>query len=267
MSYNPNIDFTARNVSRPVPTRRAWTVRRKSAPRPAATPLAARITRRFDVEWFDGTDIQDISRVVPALPLFEEAFGAFAHGVLIQTSEGPVAIEDVLPGMMLETGDGDHVQLMWKGSINLIPGAPTLSDVPQKLYRMMPDALGPGKPVQDQSFGPHARRLDRDPKARALLGVEQALVPVRLLADGMSVIEVQPVAPVRIYHLQTERHAAILAGGVEVETYHPGPDFALSMSDEMMDVFMNFFPHLSDLPDFGRMFAARLSEDDLAAFS
>lgn len=264
MSYNPNFDITGRNVSRQIPTRRAWTVRRKSAPRPAQ-PLSARITRRFDVEWFDGTGIQDFSRVVPALPLFEEAFGAFAHGIVIQTDRGPVAIEDIEPGMMLETGDGDFVRLMWKGSINLIPGAPTLSDVPQKIYRMMPDALGPGKPVQDQSFGPHARRLDRDPKARALLGVEQALLPLRLLADGMSVIEVQPVAPVRIYHLATERHAAILAGGVEVETYHPGPDFALSMSDEMMDVFMNFFPYLDDIPDFGRMCAARLSEDDLAA--
>ena len=82
----------------------------------------------------------------------------------------------------------------------------------------------------------------------------------------MSVIEVQPVAPVRIYHLATERHAAILAGGIEVETYHPGPDFALSMSDEMMDVFMNFFPYMNDLPDFGRMCAARMTADDLAAF-
>ena len=264
MSYSPDVPprhIARRNVSKP-----AWTVRRNSAPRPVAQ-LSSRVTRRFEVEWFDGTDIQDFSRVVPALPAFEEAFGAFAHGVLIQTDQGPVAIEDLLPGMMLETGDGEYTRLLWKGSIMLVPGAPTMSDTPQKLYRMMPDALGPGRPTQDQTFGPHARRLDRNPKARAIYGVTEALVPLRSLTDGMAVVEVTPATPVRIYHLMTETHSTIRANGVEVETYHPGPDLALSMSAEMMAVYMGFFPFLNDIRDFGRMTAARLNEGDLAAIA
>ena len=264
MSYSP--DVPVRQKSRRVVSKPAWTVRRRSAPRPA-TPLSARITRRFEVEWFDGKDVQDFSRVAPALPAFEEAFGAFAHGVLIQTDEGPVAIEDLLPGAMLETGDGEYSQLLWKGSIMMVPSAPTLSDAPQKLYRMMPDALGPGRPTQDQTFGPHARRLDRDPKARAAYGVSEAFVPIESLTDGTAVVGVTPPAPVRIYHLATEHHAVIKANGVELETYHPGPDLSLSMSDEMMSVFISFFPHLTDIREFGRMAAARLNIGDMAALN
>lgn len=238
----------------------AWTVRRAS--RPAPQQRAARLTRRFETEWLQGSDIMDATHIAPALPAFEKAFGAFAHGVLIQTTEGPVAIEDLLPGMYLECASGRVTQLMWKGSINIVPNAPTLNDEPDRLYRVMPDAFGLGRPVQDQTFGPQARRLDRDPKVRGMLGTDAALVPLSALADGHSVIEVTPVSTTRVYHLVCETHETILAAGMEVETYHPGPETPLSLSDEMMAMFLSFFPHINTIGDFGRLKAPRLSRED-----
>ena len=146
-----------------------------------------------------------------------------------------------------------------------MPNAPTLSDEPDRLYRVMPDAFGLGRPVQDQTFGPHVRRLDRDPKIRASLGSDAALVPLAALVDGHSVIEVTPVAPTRVYHLACEDHATILAAGLEVETYHPGPETPLSLSEEMMMQFMGFFPHISAIRDFGRLLAPRLTRSDVHA--
>lgn len=250
----------------PVPAGRPWTVRRKTSKpviKPQARPMAT-LSRRFEILWQNGRDIEDRSIVAPALPLFEQAFGAFSHGVLIQTIDGPVAVEDLLPGMLLETVDGRAVPLAWKGSITLVPGAPTLGDQPDRLYRVTADSLGPGRPLQDQTFGPHARRLNTDPKIRATIGTDAALIPVSELGAQGAAIEMTPVSPTRVYHLACPTHETIIAAGLPVETYHPGPDAVLSMSDEMMRTFMAFFPHLDGIRDFGRLTAPRMTGEELS---
>jgi len=248
----------------------AWTVPRSnvsrmpSMPRPAVP--RARVTRRFEYEWLEHGQVQSDVLVAPALPAFEAAFNAFTHGALIQTSEGPVAVEDLYPGMMLECADGRHSRLVWKGSINLVPGAPTLGDEP-KLYRVMSDAFGLGRPTQDQIFGPGVRRLDRDPKIRATMGAQAALVPLAAIADGHTVIEVTPLSPIRVYHLACETHETILAAGLEVETFHPGPETPISLPEEMLALFMKFFPNFDTVRDFGRLGTPRMTEDEFYAMS
>lgn len=264
MTATPTLPPFPELNAQPVDTS-TWTVRRErtsrtiqSQPRPAPK---ARVTRRFECEWLAGGEIQSTVTVAPALPAFEAAFNAFTHGALIQTCEGPVAVEDLMPGMMLDCGDGHYTKLLWKGSITLVPGAPTLGDEP-KLYRIMADAFGLGRPVQDQTFGPGARRLDRDPKLRAAMGTGAALVPLNAVADGHSVIEVTPMSPIRVYHLACEAHATILAAGLEVETFHPGPETLISLPEEMQAMFMQFFPHMTHIRDFGRLGTPRIAADE-----
>ena len=181
MSYTPPTlppmpeERRTRVVSEPRPS-----ARRTSRPRPASRPT--RFSRRYDIEWFENGEVLSATRTALALPAFEQAFGAFTHGVLIQTADGPVAVEDLVPGMWLECADGRLTQLLWKGSITLVPGAPSSMDEPDRLYRVMPDAFGLGRPVQDQTFGPHARRINRDPQLRATLGADAALVPLSSMA-------------------------------------------------------------------------------------
>lgn len=262
MSFNPPSlpPFSGTSARRSISEPR-WKVRRYSRPR--SVPTNSKLTRRFETEWLEDGEIRSASRVAPALPVFEQAFGAFSHGVLIQTADGPVAVEDLEPGVELECANGRRAPLIWKGSITLVPGAPTLADVPDRLYRVMPDAFGLGRPTQDQTFGPHVRRFDRNPSMRATLGTEAALVPLSSAADGASVIEVTPVTPTRVYHLACENHETIFAAGIEVETYHPGSDVALSLSEEMMRHFLMFFPYIRDIREFGRPAAPRLNADDL----
>lgn len=266
MSVSPTLpafpDQTSRRTSQS-----SWTVRRQVSrpivPSSAPAVPRARITRRFETEWLQDGEVHSTVTVAPALPIFEHAFGAFTHGVLIQTKDGPVAVEDLTPGTYLECGSGRTTQLLWKGSITLVPGAPTLNDEPDKLYRVMQDAYGLARPVQDQTFGPHARRLDRDPKMRIAMGTEAALVPLAALADGNAVIQVAPMSPTRVYHLACTDHEALLAAGLEVESFHPGPETPLSLPEELMQVFMQFFPYLSTVRDFGRLSAPRLTADEL----
>lgn len=266
MSVTPNLQSIADLPSRR-PVSQAWTARKSriptAAPRPSPEIRKARITRRFEIEYLQNGEIASDVIVAPALPAFEQAFAAFTHGVLIQTSEGPVAVEDLYPGMMLDCGDGRMTQLLWKGAINIVPGAPTLNDEPDKLYRVTSDAFGLARPVQDQIFGPHARRLDRDAKIRATIGSDAALVPLSVMKDGHSVIEVSPVAPTRVYHLACEGHETILAAGLEVESYHPGTELPLSLPEEMIQMFMRFFPQFTSIRDFGRLAHPRVSAEDM----
>ncbi|MEL7026327.1 MAG: Hint domain-containing protein [Pseudomonadota bacterium] len=220
------------------------------------------LTRRFEIEWLDVDRYpDDLTKIAPALPAFEEAFSAFTHGTLIQTAEGPVAVEDLAPGTELARPDGSFTELRWKGAITIVPNAPTLRDRQERLYRVTADAFGLARPARDVLLGPDARILTRDPNVRSAVAADAAFAPVSSLADGISVIEVTPVAPTRVYHLVTERHETILAGGLEVETYTPRSDVGDSMSLEMMGVFMSLFPHLESLRDFGRARWPRLSRE------
>ena len=122
---------------------------------------------------------------------------------------------------------------------------------------------GLGRPAQDQTFGPGARRIDRDPKLRATMGTNAAFVPFPILVDGHAVVEVTPVSPTRVYHLACEEHETILAAGLEVETFHPGPETPISLPEEMLALFMRFFPHLSHVRDFGRLGTPRMTAEEL----
>ncbi|MEM9344314.1 MAG: Hint domain-containing protein [Pseudomonadota bacterium] len=239
-----------------------WTVRSgggSQSPMAQSVPL----TRRYQVMWQDDDgDIQDFMRIGPAMPIFEDAFSAFAHGAIISTTEGPVAVEDLLPGMNIETASGEVEVLRWIGSITIVPGAPQSGGEPQRLYRIAADTFGLGRPSLDVTLGPSARLMNRDPAIRAALGTEAALAPVSTFADGVNVIELSPVSPVRVYHLHFDRHHVIKVGGVEVESYHPGADAHYSMSQEMREIFLGMFPHVATMQGFGRVLWPRFETQD-----
>ena len=245
-----------------------WTIRSagQGSPAPAA-PKSLGLTRRYEVTWIDDDgNVDDFLRVAPAMPIFEQAFSAFAHGAVITTAEGPVAVEDLVPGMKVETATGDHETLRWIGAMTLIPGAPSADDTAQKLYRVTADALGFGRPAADVTFGPSARILNRDPVVRQALGSEAALAPVASFEDGVGVVALSPASPVRVYHLAFDGHHVIRAGGIEVESYHPGPDAHYSMSTELRDVFLSLFPHMATLQGFGRVLWPRFETQDGGTF-
>ena len=237
-----------------------WTVRRKpSVPQPSLP------TRRYEVTWIDDRGvIQGFTRAAPAVAIFEEAFGAFARGTLIATACGPVAVEDLHPGMMIETTDGDHKPLRWIGAMTLIPNAQRADGEREVLFRVSADAFGFGRPALDLMMGPHARYLMRSDSLRSYLGAQQALAPVAGVADGMSVIEVTPMSPVPCFHIALDQHQLIRANGITVESYHPGANTASRLMGDLRAQFLGLFPHIHEMADFGTMCQPRLSVGDLA---
>lgn len=230
-----------------LPKPRAWTVNRHAEQKARPKP-SNQVTRRYDVEWLTPSgDIDSRTAVAPALPVFEEAFSAFAQGTLIQTDSGYVAIDDLQPGMMIATADGGTQPLLWKGSMTIYPQVEGLGLPASQLYRMTDGSFGLDRSVPDLMLGPAARIMP----GLLAIGSSSELVNIEDASDGYSVIKIRPISPVRVFHLCLANHRLIRANGVLAESFHPGDYARIHMSHEMFDLYMSLFPHVRGDADFG----------------
>jgi hypothetical protein len=203
-------------------------------------------------------EIKEFSRRAPCLPAFEDAFAAIARGGLVMTETGPVAVEDLQPGMMIQTVDAGLQTLLWKGSTTLMPHAvaPDQSEDMGTLTRVAADGLGFNRPMKDLMLGPKARMLARHRSKGAVLA------PITALENGETIFSITPFAPVRLYHLAFRSQQILRVSGLEIESYHPGRDFRMSLSHEMLALFLELFPHCASLEDFGTQCLPRVDTQE-----
>lgn len=209
--------------------------------RPANRPQV----RRYRIRTLSDTgDIVEQFQLAPALPLFEEAFSAFARGSMMETEHGPLAVEDLLPGDRVQTRDGGLMEVRWIGSTMFVPGHISHRSRNLFLTRILADSFGPARPSAFVMTGPSARILNGDETS--------LLTPIQALVDGINIVETAPPAPVELFHIRLERHAVVRIDGLYFETYHPGADAARRVSQTMRGLFLSLFPGISGLEDFGR---------------
>ncbi|MBK1635256.1 Hint domain-containing protein [Rhodovulum adriaticum] len=214
------------------------------------------LMRRYEAAGLVSADkVAERVRILPADPHLDEAFCAFTHGTLIATPDGPVAVEDLVPGMLVRTADAGLRPLVWIGS-TLLPPAPESG--PQ-MTRFIAEGLGIDRPMADLVLGPRARVVSQHHGCHALCGGPSALVPAATLTDGHAVISLRVVRPMRVYHLGLLRHHILVANGVEVESYHPGENAMARLDPSLQEAFLELFPHLHGTGDFGPLVMPRLS--------
>ncbi len=201
----------------------------------------------------DGRHV-DFEKSVPALPTFEEAFSAFARGTLLQTICGEVAIEDLVPGDTLRTMGGREARIEWIGKAIFDRRA---GEKNCTLVRIVPDSFGEGRPTACLTLGSGARILQTPPHLRAHAAHMGLLTPASAFVDAVNVVEIAPPAPVELFHVMLDRHAVVQAGGLDCETYHPGPDIAHRLNDEQRALFMSLFPAIPDMAGFGPLIYPR----------
>lgn len=193
----------------------------------------------------------------PSLAIFTGSFTALCRGALLQTPEGPVAVEDLVPGDRVTTCHG-VLPLRWKGSRVVAPQHGSVA-----LYRVTADALGLARPGHDLLLGPAARIATRGPRLRALIGEDAALIPVSALEDSETIIRIRPVSALQVFHLGFDRHATFAANGVELESAHPGA-LVTGLGPEMAAHYLSMFPHLRRMEEFGDLDLPRLEGETLA---
>jgi hypothetical protein len=223
--------------------------------------------RRYEVAHLrsDGT-VQEFHRLAPAIPAFEDGFAALARGCLLPTDRGTVAIEDILPGDRVRTVSNGFQTVLWRGSIDVVPGKTPRSSAAGRLIRVSADALGVGRPGPDLLLGPAARLHHPTPGFAHVTGHDAAFVPITDFVDGNSVFEVTPPGAVPVYQLGFAGHVRLLVNGVELDSHNPGSLGALGLRTEMLDLYLDLFPQVARLEELGPLLHPRLSLRDIDLF-
>lgn len=238
----------------------------RPVPRPAQNTTS--LMRKYEVAaLMSDQSVRTSTHIAPASPLFENAVSAFARGTIISTDRGPVAVEDLQPGDRAVTVDQGPQTITWIGSTMMVPSAPGQSEKMRRLVRIMADSLGIGRPMPDLLLGPGARLLREKAAYGALVGSTKLFMPIDDFTEALGLIEVTPPSPVRIYHFALERHSAIRAAGLEMESYHPGENALKGLGHNMESLFLSLFPNMADVEAFGPLTWPRASLDVLESLS
>lgn len=169
-----------------------------------------------------GGHVVEESHAIPWLAAYRGICAAFARGTLIATAEGPVAVEDLLPGDAVMTRDEGAQPLRWIGSATLrLRGGGEDVDNGGAL-RMLGDRLGPGRPSPDLIVHENARILIPQENFGEHNGPKGTLVLLASLVDDVSVVRLRPVSPLEFFNLAFDRHQIISANGICTESFHPG---------------------------------------------
>ncbi|MDO6589161.1 hypothetical protein DS901_04095 [Loktanella sp. D2R18] len=221
-------------------------------------------TRKYEIIYRNAAgEIVEMARVAPAQPTFENAFGALGRGAMVSTDNGPMTVEDLLPGDRIRLANGELETLLWRGSMVIRPDDPNINSEHSCLIRITAEALGPTRPMPDLVLGPTAHLLHRAAGVRTLTGKRAAFIPARDFVDGNQFIALRPTIPVQVYQLGFDRQESLLVNGIEIESLHPGTFFGLGLRGDMLTQYLALFPHKRDLQDFGEMRNPRLRMRDL----
>ncbi|MEO0665412.1 MAG: Hint domain-containing protein [Pseudomonadota bacterium] len=208
--------------------------------------------RKYEVAYLAGNgDGASVTRLAPANAMFEAPFMALARGTLITTPDGPVAVEDLQPGMLVQTVDGGPEKILWKGATTMVPGAPGQSEEAGQFTRIAADSMGLARPTHDLLLGFGARVFRHS---------HRHMISAPMLVDGEAAFSIRPQSPVRVFHFALARHAILSANGIEVESFHPGIAPRLLSRPEVNALYLSLFPHLTRLEEFGPM---RFPREDL----
>lgn len=197
------------------------------------TGLTAPETINFTYTADDGTGITDTAFVtVTAIP-------CFVRGTMILTQDGEKAVEDLVPGDLIETRDNGAQPIRWIGSRTIAAEG-----------RFAPIAIEAG------TFGLH-RRLVVSPQHRVMLthwmaelmfGEDEVLVAAKDLVNECSVRVLRPEdlpnGEVEYFHLLFDKHQIIWSEGLATESFLPGPTVMNDLDADVQGEVLALFPEI-----------------------
>ncbi len=171
----------------------------------------------------------------------------FVSGTNVETPEGPVAVEDLVPGDMVLTLDDGPQPLRWSGRRRV-----------EARGDMAPISIGAG------TFGDHGevlvsplhRVLVRDQRAELMFGEAEVLVAARDLIDDRA-IRRRSGGSVEYVHLMFDRHQILISDGLPTESFFPGTQTTSSFEAEALAELRGIFPEIDLATGEGYSEAAR----------
>lgn len=159
----------------------------------------------------------------------------FARGTLIETPEGPRAIDGLSEGDMVNTLDAGPQPIRWIGSMRL-PGT-EWDNAPVRVKR---GALGN---VRDLWLSQNHRVLLRGAKAELLFGETEVLVAVKHLCND-DTIRIVPCEEIEYWHILFDAHQIVFAECAPAESLYPGKQSLDTVTPIERDEIIQAFPEL-----------------------
>lgn len=176
------------------------------------------------------------------------------RGTMVDTPNGPVAVEGLQIGDLVSNADGDPTPLRWIGSRRVT--APEMQLSPDlRPVRIAKGALGANIPVRDLRVSPNHNILIRDWRAELLFSEAEVLVPAKALVNDSTIHVDQTASSAEYFHLLFDQHQIIFTDGAPTESFFPGAFSLRMLSPEARHQLLTLFPGL--LEDGGYGDAAR----------
>ena len=176
-----------------------------------------------------------------------DAIPCFAAGTLIDTVDGPRAIETLVEGDLVLTRDNGPQPIRWIGATTLT--VDELSAQPHlRPVRIHKGALGN---TRDLVVSPQHCILIDDWRAELHFGIDTVLIPAKALVNGATVTQESGDQPVTYLHLYFDTHQIVCSEGVHSESLFPGAFITGTGQNEAMRELLELFPALADLASYG----------------
>ena len=176
----------------------------------------------------------------PSLSTADIAVPCFTPDTMIDTPEGPRAVQDLAVGDLVTTLDHGPQPLRWVGHspVSSLRMAlhPELCPILIKAH-----AFGRNHPNRDMRVSPQHRILIEGWRAEMLFGEAQVLVAAKHLINDTTVRRAG-VASATYIHLQCDAHEVLISDGLATESFNPGPVTMASMPDDCRAELQLLFP-------------------------
>lgn len=196
----------------------------------AASPGAGLIAAGYRVDHSVPTILRDGLGPPP-----HERPDCLVAGTRVRTPTGDVAVEELKPGDLVVTSDGEVLPLRWRGTW---AGNAQGEWAP---VHFEPGTIGNTRALR---VSPAHRVMIGGRQAQLLAGVPEVLVPARDLVNGTTIRRVEGGAVV-YHHLLLDRHAIILAEASPVESFYLGQSSWSRLDDAARHEILRLLPKLA----------------------
>lgn len=224
--------------------------------------------RKFDIMILDPKgQVREFSTILRAHHAYENAFAVLSHNAVVQTQNGMVAVEDVIPGDKVRLSDGTFDTVLWRGRTSMNTHDDQAQGRKIMLTRFTTDAMGEARPAQDVVLGSGARIVYHASGLSTVTGTEAAFLPASDLIDDNTVVRLHPAQRISLFQFGFAKERAMRVNGLDVGSLHPGSAFDLALRGDALREYLSLFPHKRGFEDFGMTLYPRLRLHDLDLLS
>jgi hypothetical protein len=168
----------------------------------------------------------------------------FGEGTMIDTCDGPRAVETLEAGARIAVADGEYatLRLNLKSEVDQVQMSAQENLRP---VRICAGALGIGLPKRDLLVSRQHRMQVSSPIAARMFDAPDVLVAAIRLTDLPGIFVEDRVEALNYYHLVFDRHQVVYAEGAPAESFYTGREAIAALDPDARGEILMLFPKLA----------------------